>query len=120
MKSHDPLPAKFADIFFNFDLGRCQCRGETWRRKDNDWKLVLTHVYVAAKDPPAISVPASKLDEYVGRYQAGPGVIAVISRDGDHLTLKDRETKPAKPLLPSPWDMEKPSSWPRIIPPIAR
>lgn len=71
---------------------------ETWRRDDGDWKLVLSHVYVVAKSPPAISVPAAELEDYVGRYQAGPGVVDVVRRDGDHLTVQDRK-KSVKPLL---------------------
>ncbi len=71
---------------------------ETWRRESGDWKLVLTHVYVVAKDPPRVDMPAARLDELVGRYRGGPGVVAVIRRDGDHLTMQDR-TKPAHPFL---------------------
>lgn len=71
---------------------------ETWRREDGNWKLVLSHVYVVAKSPPAIRVPVAELDGYVGRYQAGPDVIDVVRRDGDHLTIQDRK-KRVKPFL---------------------
>jgi hypothetical protein len=71
---------------------------ETWQRQAGDWKLVLTHVYVVAKDPPAITLPREKLAEYAGRYQAGPGVIATVSMNGDRLVFQDRK-QPAKPFL---------------------
>lgn len=58
---------------------------ETWVRRGTDWKLALVHVYVVAKDPPEISIPAAKLDEYVGHYRAGPDLPWIIRRDGDHL-----------------------------------
>ena len=58
---------------------------ETWVRRGADWKLALVHVYVVAKDPPEISIPIAKLDEYVGHYSAGPDLPWIIRRDGDHL-----------------------------------
>jgi ketosteroid isomerase-like protein len=58
---------------------------ETWLRKSGDWKLALVHVYVVAKDPPAIAIPAAALDEYVGRYSAAQDLIYVIRRDGNEL-----------------------------------
>lgn len=71
---------------------------ETWKRAGGDWKLLLSHVYVVAKSPPAITLPQEKLAEYTGRYQAGPGVVAVVRKDGGHLVFQDRD-KPAKPFL---------------------
>jgi len=58
---------------------------ETWVRRGADWKLALVHVYVVAKDPPQISLPTAKLDEYVGHYSAGADLPWIIRRDGDHL-----------------------------------
>lgn len=58
---------------------------ETWVRGAGEWKLALVHVYVVARDPPEIALPAAKLDEYVGRYSAGPDLPWIIRREGDHL-----------------------------------
>ncbi len=58
---------------------------ETWVHRGAEWKLALVHVYVLAKDPPEISLPPAKLDEYVGHYSAGADLPWIIRRDGDHL-----------------------------------
>jgi hypothetical protein len=50
------------------------------------------------KDPPAITLSSQLLDDYVGRYRAGPDLVWVIAREGDHL-VGGREGQPAKPLL---------------------
>ncbi len=66
---------------------------ETWLKEGADWRLALVHVYVVAKDPPAIKRPASELDEYAGKYRAASDLSYVIRRDGDHL-VGDREGLP--------------------------
>ena len=48
---------------------------ETWVRRSAQWKLAMVHAYVVAVDPPPITFPPSKLDEYVGRYRAAPGLV---------------------------------------------
>ncbi|HEY2462735.1 MAG TPA: DUF4440 domain-containing protein [Steroidobacteraceae bacterium] len=58
---------------------------ETWVKEGADWRLALVHVYVVAKDPPAIKTPAKRLAEYEGSYRAAPDLSYVIRRDGDHL-----------------------------------
>lgn len=77
---------------------------ETWHRDGGAWKLAMLHVYVVAKDPPAVTLPAAKLEEYVGRYKAAPELLDVIARDGARLTLS-YNGKPAKPLLVESPDM---------------
>jgi ketosteroid isomerase-like protein len=58
---------------------------ETWIKEGSDWRLALVHVYVVAKDPPAIKTPVQALSEYEGRYRAAPDLAYVIRREGDHL-----------------------------------
>jgi hypothetical protein len=58
---------------------------ETWVKEGVDWRLALVHVYVVAKDPPAIKTPVKRLAEYEGRYRAAPELSYVIRREGDHL-----------------------------------
>jgi ketosteroid isomerase-like protein len=77
---------------------------ETWRREGGAWKLAMVHVYVVPKDPPAVTLPAAKLDEYSGSYKAAPELLDVIARDGTKLTLSYNR-KPAKPLLIESPDM---------------
>jgi hypothetical protein len=58
---------------------------ETWLKEGVDWHLALVHVYVVAKNPPAIKTTPELLDEYAGKYRAAPDLSYVIRRDGDHL-----------------------------------
>jgi Domain of unknown function (DUF4440) len=58
---------------------------ETWIKEGADWRLALVHVYVVAKDPPAIQTAVKRLGEYEGRYRAAPDLSYVIRREGDHL-----------------------------------
>jgi hypothetical protein len=67
---------------------------ETWVKEGADWRLALVHVYVVAKDPPAIKTPAKRLAEYEGSYRAAPDLAYVIRRDGDHL-VGDRQGLPS-------------------------
>lgn len=71
---------------------------ETWLRRHGEWRLALVHAYVIAKDPPAVALPATVLDDYVGRYSAASDLAYVIRRDGDHL-VGGREGGPVHPLL---------------------
>jgi hypothetical protein len=67
---------------------------ETWVKEGADWRLALVHVYVVAKDPPAIKTPAKRLAEYEGSYRAAPDLAYVIRREGDHLA-GDRQGLPS-------------------------
>ena len=58
---------------------------ETWVKEGSNWRLALVHVYVVAKDPPAIKTPASRLAEYEGSYRAAADLAYVIRREADHL-----------------------------------
>lgn len=76
------------DEFENFhghSLMASYLMSETWVRRKGDWRLALVHAYVVAPDPPEISLPPAKLDDYVGHYSAGPDLIWIIRREGDRL-----------------------------------
>jgi ketosteroid isomerase-like protein len=77
---------------------------EAWRRENGAWKLALVHVYVVPKDPPAISLPAAKLDEYTGHYRAAMELLDVVARNGATLTLS-YNGRPAKAFLSESPDM---------------
>jgi hypothetical protein len=84
--------------FHGQELEAAYLTTSTWVRRDGDWKLAMVHVYAVNKDPPAITLSSQLLDDYVGRYRAGPDLVWVIAREGDHL-VGGREGQPAKPLL---------------------
>jgi hypothetical protein len=69
----------------------------TWRLGPDGWKLIATQVYASLLDPPAITLPANQLDEYVGTYQLTDAISYTIRRDGDHL-VGERTGRPAQPL----------------------
>lgn len=85
---------------------------ETWLRRGGAWRLSLVHAYVVAVDPPAITLPAAKLEDYVGRYRLAPGVTYVVSREGDHL-VGGTEGKARHPLLAEAPDLFFISGQPR-------
>jgi Domain of unknown function (DUF4440) len=41
----------------------------TWRKRADGWKLIASQVLAEKIDPPAISLPAKQLAQYVGKYQ---------------------------------------------------
>jgi ketosteroid isomerase-like protein len=77
---------------------------ETWVKEGSDWRLALVHVYVVAKDPPAIKTPANLLAEYEGRYRAAPDLTYVIRREGDHL-VGERQGLPPVTLVQESTDV---------------
>lgn len=70
---------------------------ETWRRDGDQWKLYLIHTYAVPKDPPAITLPAKELEQYVGRYAAATDLVYVIKFDGQRL-VGGRPGSSMKPL----------------------
>jgi ketosteroid isomerase-like protein len=41
----------------------------TWRKRPDGWKLIASQVLAEKIDPPAITLPAEQLAQYVGKYQ---------------------------------------------------
>lgn len=77
---------------------------ETWVKEGAEWRLALVHVYVVAKDPPAIKTPANRLAEYEGRYRAAPDLAYLIRREGDHL-VGERQGLPTVTLAQESTDV---------------
>jgi len=71
---------------------------ETWRFEGGEWKLHMVHAYSVLKDPPATTLPAKELQEYVGTYSGGKDLEYVIQWDGKQL-LGGRAGRPLTPLL---------------------
>lgn len=86
---------------------------ETWLCRNGQWKLALAHIYVEAKDPPEIALPATELDQYVGRYRAAPDLEVTIRRAGDQLAL-ERKGRPPRKLLAEARDVLFVPGEPRI------
>src|ERR1700742_4461362 len=77
---------------------------ETWIKESGEWRLVLVHAYVVAKDPPAIKSSAKALEEYEGRYRAAADLSYVIRREGDHL-IGERQGLPPVTLAQEAGDV---------------
>jgi ketosteroid isomerase-like protein len=58
---------------------------ETWLKEGADWKMIGSETLALSEDPPAVSLPAKALDDYVGDYQAAPDVKFTFTRSGDEL-----------------------------------
>jgi hypothetical protein len=67
---------------------------DTWIRKGSEWRLVAVQVTALRDDPPAVTLPASTLDQYVGTYALTPEVSYSIRRDGDALVGQRTGRKP--------------------------
>jgi hypothetical protein len=68
----------------------------TWRYR-RGWKLVGTQVHAMLIDPPAVTLPADQLDEYVGTYWLTETISYTIKRAGDGL-VGQRSTGKPQPL----------------------
>ena len=69
----------------------------TWRLGPDGWKLIAHNVHASLLDPPAITLPATQLDDYIGTYRLNDAITYTIRRDGDHL-IGQRTDRPAQPL----------------------
>ncbi|WP_420242827.1 DUF4440 domain-containing protein [Roseiterribacter gracilis] len=56
---------------------------DSWVRRKQGWRLVAGQVLAVPHDPPAVTLPATQLDDYVGSYALGGTERYVITRDGD-------------------------------------
>lgn len=68
-----------------------------WRLGPDGWKLISTQVHASLLDPPAITLPAAQLDDYVGSYRLTDAISYTIRRDGDHL-VGERTGRPPQTL----------------------
>jgi len=64
----------------------CQYRTtDTWRQSGGVWRLIGAQVLALRADPPAVTLSASALDAYCGRYALTPSITYEIRRRGDGL-----------------------------------
>ncbi len=73
----------------------CQYRTtETWKKEPEGWRLIAGQVLALRTDPPAVTLPASLLSEYAGRYALTPEIDYAIRRNGDSLEGQPAGRKP--------------------------
>ena len=70
---------------------------DTWLQTPAGWKLIASQVHAALIDPPAIALPASRLDEYAGVYGLTPDLAYTVQRSTDTLS-GERTGRPAQIL----------------------
>jgi len=58
---------------------------DTWYYEDRSWKMIGSMTLAVLNDPPAISLPPSMLDEYVGSYELTPDIHYTVRVDKGHL-----------------------------------
>lgn len=77
----------------------CQYRStDTWLRRAGEWRLIASQVLALRADPPAIALPAERLESYAGLYELSPDIHYEIRVTGGRLEGK-RNGRPAEPLL---------------------
>ena len=74
-----------SEQYFGQELHSRYRTTDTWKQTDAGWRLVASQVLALLDDPPAISLGASKLQEYTGTYTLTPTIAYTIRRDGDRL-----------------------------------
>ncbi len=73
----------------------CQYRTtETWKKGPEGWRLLAGQVLALRTDPPAVTLPASLLSEYAGRYALTPELDYAIRRNGDSLEGQQTGRRP--------------------------
>jgi opacity protein-like surface antigen len=58
---------------------------ETWLKEKGGWKMIGSETLALQEDPPAIALDQATLQEYVGAYEASPGIGITFTRQGDRL-----------------------------------
>jgi ketosteroid isomerase-like protein len=94
----DVAVTSFADIstmqFHGQTLHAKYLSTEVWLKEADGWKMISSQTMAAQDDPPAVTLPAKTLDEYVGRYTMGSDYIYVVERHGDELSASANGSKP--------------------------
>ena len=67
---------------------------EEWQHEPQGWKMFAIQFVFLTQDPPAQILPPKFLTEYVGAYQAAPGAVTHLHREGDRLVSEREGRKP--------------------------
>ncbi|HET6554582.1 MAG TPA: DUF4440 domain-containing protein [Dyella sp.] len=71
---------------------------EVWLDEGDAWRMISSQTVALSDDPPSRALSPRELDEYVGTYQAAPGLSVTITRQGSELFSATNGAKPT-PLL---------------------
>lgn len=58
---------------------------ETWLKENGEWRMIGSATIALQDDPASIALAPALLDQYVGTYEAAPGVSITFVRKGDML-----------------------------------
>jgi ketosteroid isomerase-like protein len=73
----------------------------TWRKRPDGWKLIASQVLAEKTDPPAITLPAKQLAQYVGKYQLKDSAATYSLQLVDGQLIGTRDTR-----KPATWNAE--------------
>jgi hypothetical protein len=76
-----------------------QIKSETFIRRDGRWLLLGGLDTALPIDPPIAAIDPARFDALAGRYEYGPGVVDVVTRDGARLLVQPTGL-PAEELFP--------------------
>jgi hypothetical protein len=100
-RSGDVAVAGFVDdqvIHFHGQMLNYKYRStETWIKRGDSWKMIASQTLALQKDPPAVTLSADELSDYVGTYALARGFTVTISRSGNALASSTNGAK-AVPL----------------------
>jgi ketosteroid isomerase-like protein len=68
---------------------------ETWAKRPAGWRMIASHTMNVQRDPAAITLPPSALDDYVGTYQLDSTYTVKITRVRDGLVTSTNGSPPA-------------------------
>lgn len=80
-------------------VGVALIKAETYVRRDGRWLLLGGAETVLPADPPVAAVDPRAYDALVGRYEYGPGVAELVTRDGGRLLIRPTG-QPSEELFP--------------------
>ena len=94
----DTAVTKFIDVanidFHGQKLTNQFLSTEVWYHEKQAWRMISSQTLALQNDPPAVTLPAARLDNYVGRYQAGSDFTYRITRIGSVLMGAANGAKP--------------------------
>jgi hypothetical protein len=70
---------------------------EVWLQEGPKWLMISSQTVALSDDPPAHALTANEMDQYVGTYEAAPGLSVAITRQGNQLLSATNGAK-ATPL----------------------
>jgi hypothetical protein len=81
-------------------VGVALIKAETYVRREGRWLLLGGAETVLPADPPIAALDPGAYDALVGRYEYGPGVAEVVTRDGGRLLIQPTG-QPSEELFPA-------------------